>query len=102
MGLPKDFTEFQKTWGQDRPDHEWPDVLKALWYDAKGDWHTAHEFVDQSNAPMAKWTHAYLHRKEGDEWNAGYWYRQARKPFPKTSLQEEAREILEAMLESFT
>ena len=31
-------------------------------------------------APTAAWVHAYLHRKEGDLSNAGYWYRRAGKP----------------------
>jgi hypothetical protein len=33
--------------------------------------------------------HAYLHRKEGDTWNADYWYKKAGKIRPKLSLEEE-------------
>jgi hypothetical protein len=42
--------------------------------------------------------HAYLHRKEGDVGNAAYWYRRARKPVCKTSLDEEWAAIAGALL----
>ncbi|MHA8080228.1 hypothetical protein VR610_03630 [Aquirufa regiilacus] len=35
------------------------------------------------------WVHAYLHRKEGDIWNADYWYARAKKTRPAYSLEEE-------------
>ena len=33
--------------------------------------------------------HAYLHRKEGDLSNAGYWYRRAGRRMPDTTLDAE-------------
>ena len=33
--------------------------------------------------------HAYLHRKEGDSGNAGYWYRQAGRPAETGALEDE-------------
>jgi hypothetical protein len=43
--------------------------------------------------------HAYLHRKEGDESNARYWYRTADKPFPTgQSLEAEWRALVEQLL----
>ncbi|MEY4699958.1 MAG: hypothetical protein RL326_145, partial [Pseudomonadota bacterium] len=33
--------------------------------------------------------HAYLHRKEGDTWNADYWYRKAKRPSFTGTLHEE-------------
>ena len=45
------------------------------------------------------WVHAYLHRKEGDLWNARYWYRRSGKPESKLSLTEERSQIAEALLE---
>ena len=44
------------------------------------------------------WVHAYLHRKEGDLGNAGYWYRRARKPVAKGPLDDEWAEIVRALL----
>ncbi len=48
--------------------------LQALWHDARGDWERAHELVQQATGREADRVHAYLHRKEGDEGNARYWY----------------------------
>jgi hypothetical protein len=44
--------------------------------------------------------HAYLHRKEGDEGNAGYWYARAGRPVPgKTvTLAAEWAAIAQALL----
>jgi len=40
-----------------------------------GDWHKAHEIVQQDeHDPMACWIHAVLHKIEGDSWNSRYWY----------------------------
>ena len=47
--------------------------LQALWYDAKGNWEAAHDLIDQLQDKNAAHLHAYLHRKEGDNWNADYW-----------------------------
>ncbi len=72
--------------------------LQALWYDGKGEWDKAHEIVQQMDEVMAARIHAYLHRKEGDNWNSCYWHRRAGSVFPEgMSLEEEwdslAREL---------
>lgn len=72
--------------------------LQALWYDAKGDWHKAHSLVDSLHDETACWVHAYLHRKEGDLGNAGYWYRHAGKNMPVVNLQQEWEQIVNALL----
>lgn len=94
MKYPQDYQEFKDLLEEDAPSPEWSLQLRALWWDAKGNWHEAHNLVDGSNVEYAEWIHAYLHRKEGDEWNAGYWYRMAGKDFPKISLEEELRELV--------
>ncbi|HEY4155429.1 MAG TPA: hypothetical protein VGM24_08370 [Puia sp.] len=63
--------------------------LKALWYDRKGEWDKAHGLVDHLEGREAARVHAYLHRKEGDISNAGYWYRQAGTEQPDLSLEKE-------------
>jgi len=71
------------------------DHLRALWYDAHGDWDTAHRIVQALPDVHAMWIHAYLHRKEPDLSNARYWYHNAGKPFPEgQSFEEEAAAIL--------
>lgn len=73
-------------------------ALQALWWDAKGDWKKAHECVQADEGdPSCDWVHAYLHRKEGDASNAGYWYQRVGKPAPKSPLAEEWRAIAQAL-----
>ena len=73
-------------------------ALAGLWWDAKGDWTKAHESAQQDEGPAGAWVHAYLHRKEGDVANAGYWYGRAGKAAARGSLQEEWEKIAGALL----
>jgi len=73
-------------------------LVRALWHDAKGNWSLAHEIVQDESGPDAAWVHAYLHRKEGDLANAGYWYRRAGKPLTQKTLEEEWDELAAALL----
>ena len=73
-------------------------LLKALWHDAEGDRHKAHELAQDVVSPDGSWVHAYLHRKEGDVSNASYWYRHAGKVPASTSLEAEWEEIVAALL----
>ena len=68
--------------------------LLSLWYDGKGDWHEAHARVDHLNDKESAWVHAYLHRKEGDIWNADYWYGKARQTRPDISLEAEWEQLV--------
>ncbi|MGP6156445.1 MAG: hypothetical protein ACLPYS_02755 [Vulcanimicrobiaceae bacterium] len=74
-------------------------LVEALWRDAKGDWSRAHEIAQDIDTPEAAWVHAYLHRKEGDASNAGYWYQRAGKPPSRLSLEAEWHQIVNALLE---
>ena len=69
-------------------------ALQAL---AAGDWHGAHRIVQDDPSPRAAWVHAHLHRIEGDEMNARYWYRRAGKSFPAVDLDSERAEITAAL-----
>jgi hypothetical protein len=73
-------------------------ALQALWHDARGDWDQAHELANGVDDPTGAWVHAYLHRKEGDLGNAGYWYRRASQPIVTMSLDEEWALIVTALL----
>lgn len=69
--------------------------LQALWWDAKGDWARAHALINDLEDSVSAHVHAYLHRKEGDLWNARYWYSRAQQPEFKGPLQEEWRYLLD-------
>ncbi len=94
----KDYTHFLETLDNSSPDESWSEVLKSLWYDAKGDWEASHNIAQDIHSDLGSWIHAYLHRKEGDEWNAGYWYRRANRPFSKLTLDEELKDLVEHVL----
>jgi len=79
-----------------------PPLLVALWHDARGDWDAAHHVAQEIDGPDGAWIHAYLHRKEGDLGNAGYWYRQAGQVAAKDSLEAEWQRIAAALLGSKT
>lgn len=72
--------------------------LQALWYDATGDWNNAHEIVQSMEDSVSARIHAYLHRKQGDEWNSRYWHRQAGSTFPEHLSLEQEWESLVTML----
>jgi|SRR5262245_28856724 len=89
--------EFKATLSDATP----PDVapaLVALWHDARGDWERAHHVAQDVDDASGSWVHAYLHRKEGDLGNAGYWYRQARRSAASGSLNDEWNAIVTELL----
>ncbi|HRI80466.1 MAG TPA: hypothetical protein PLR06_13115 [Cyclobacteriaceae bacterium] len=90
--------QFTETTTTSRPPENISPLLEAMWYDAQGDWSKAHEVAQQIETPNGAWIHAFLHRKEGDVSNAGYWYRMAGKSFPNQTLKEEWGEIVSFLL----
>ena len=90
----KTLNEFKESLNLVQPVSELSVQLKSLWYDGKGDWHQAHAEVDHMTDLESAWVHAYLHRKEGDTWNADYWYSKARQTRPNVPLQEEWEQLV--------
>ena len=90
--------EFKESTGQDTPPSDISENLVALWYDAKGDWDRAHEIAQSTGGHNGDWIHAYLHRKEGDQWNASYWYSRVGKTKPDYSLDQEWEELAKHLL----
>lgn len=74
-------------------------AAQALWWAAKGDWERAHQLVQaHEGEKRADWVHAHLHRREGDESNARYWYRAAGQAPASGDLDAEWRRIVQALL----
>jgi hypothetical protein len=92
-----DFQEFLQTLDKDEPPGVSP-LLVALWYDHKGNWERAHQIVQDIDESMASWIHAYLHRKEGDLGNAGYWYSRAGRSRPNVDLSAEWEELVKELI----
>ena len=89
-----DIATFSSSLEEDTPPDGLDSALQALWWDAKGDWNRAHKLAQSQKDENGYWVHAYLHRVEGDQSNAGYWYRRADKPHSTSSLESEWDEIV--------
>ncbi len=71
------------------------DILKALNHIKADNWEAAHTIAQSKEGnPDYDRIHALLHRIEGDEWNAKYWYRRCNTPFPEISAEEETEMLI--------
>lgn len=63
--------------------------LQSLELVAQGDWDGAHRIIQEYEDSLACLVHGYLHRVEGDNGNAAYWYHRAGQSIPVNSVPEE-------------
>jgi hypothetical protein len=87
-------TEFTQSLAQPQPPAFNDPLLEALWQLGRGNWAAAHDIAQSQETPAYCLLHAHLHRHEGDEWNAGYWYRRAGRAFPAASLAQEWAQLV--------
>lgn len=92
------FDSFQQSIGQQKIPPGLTLALQSLWYDGVGAWDQAHALIDKQTDPVSARVHAYLHRKEGDQWNADYWYRKSGSHRPDISLDEEWELLVRQLL----
>jgi hypothetical protein len=90
--------QFTHSLANPNPPAELSPPLRALWWDAKGDWAQAHAQVDELETRDAMAVHAYLHRKEGAASNADYWYARSTPAHRRPTLEAEHSALLEALL----
>tara|TARA_R110002096_G_scaffold80281_14_gene188200 strand:- start:589 stop:849 length:261 start_codon:yes stop_codon:yes gene_type:complete len=58
------------------------------------EWEEAHEICQAHEGEQPfDWLHAVVHRIEGDDWNAGYWYQRAGKERHDGSVEDELQMI---------
>ena len=93
-----DLQSFKELIAQPQPPAGLSPALQALWWDAKGDWNKAHERAQERDDAAGMRVHAYLHRKEGDQSNAGYWYRRSGATPSVLTLDEEWDEMVRGFL----
>lgn len=72
-------------------------ALRALALLSAGDWDGAHALVQDDPSSEAAWVHAHLHRAEGDQANARYWYARAGRPEASGDLEAERHSIERAI-----
>lgn len=90
--------DFENTLKLDVPPSYLSVQLQALWWDGKGNWKNAHALIDHLEDKVSAHIHAYLHRVEGDDWNARYWYGRAKQSVYQGSLQEEWEYLVDKYL----
>jgi len=93
-----DLAAFRRSLADPAPPAGLGPALEALWHEARGEFDRAHEIAQADEGGAGDWVHAYLHRKEGDAGNAGYWYRRARRPVCREPLAAEWEHIARALL----
>jgi hypothetical protein len=89
--------EMRASLTSEKPPLELTTPMTALWWDAKGDWAQAHGLVDELETAEGMAVHAYLHRKEGQAWNADYWYERAGRQFHRETLEAEWAALVEGL-----
>ncbi|HKO91815.1 MAG TPA: hypothetical protein VJU61_11710 [Polyangiaceae bacterium] len=93
-----DFSLFNASLSSAAPPAGLRPLLRALWLDAKGDFDGAHAIAQDTHDEDGARVHAYLHRKEGDLSNAGYWYRRAGCEIFQGSLPSEWETLVQRFL----
>ena len=91
-------SEFKSSLAQKEPPATLEAPLRALWWDARGDWERAHAEVDELETLPGMMVHAYLHRKQGDAGNATYWYHRTGRPSQDRSFADEWSALLKELL----
>ena len=90
--------QFKATLAERAPPPALAPTLAALWYAANGNWERAHDASQEQDDADGAWVHAYLHRLEGDEENARYWYGRAGRPVSSAKAAQEWEEIAKALM----
>lgn len=96
-----EYDKYLEALNEDSPPPGLDPWLAALWHEHKGHWDRAHRIVQELPDPKAARIHAYLHRVEGDNWNARYWHDRAGTSFPEhLTLEEEWAQLVKLALAS--
>jgi hypothetical protein len=97
--------EFRESLRADEPPQGLSAPMEALWWDARGEstgssdcWDRAHRLVDSLETRDGMAVHAYLHRREGADWNADYWYRRAGRDYHRAKMEDEWAALVKGLL----
>jgi hypothetical protein len=76
------------------------DRLAAAGFSMGPEWSAVHDLCQRHEGERPfDWGHALCHRIEGDDWNAGYWYRRAGKERYAGTVGEEWSAMRPVLLE---
>ena len=94
----RDAAWFRASLAEAAPPESLSVALQGLWWDGRGDWDKAHACAQAQDDAVGAAVHAYLHRKESDLSNAGYWYRRAGRSMPAGTLDGEWAALVAELL----
>lgn len=69
------------------------ELLEAVDLIEEENYEEAHIVLRLTETSEAAWLLAHLYRREGDKWNANYWYDKAGRTMPNYSFDTEIQEI---------
>lgn len=79
------------------------ELLSALLFTVNDEWENAHEIAQRKEGELDyDRIHALLHRIEGDDFNARYWYRRINETYEAKSIQEEWKILTEEYIEKYS
>ncbi|MCX5494127.1 hypothetical protein OSH11_05415 [Kaistia dalseonensis] len=90
--------QFHESLSAPKPPASLSAALAALWHLERGDWDQAHALAQDDHSRAGAWVHAHLHRVEGDDWNARYWYGRAGKPEGRGEFGVERTAMIRTLL----
>ena len=90
---------FKASLARSSPPADLAPPLAALWHAGRGEWDAAHTLAQDDRSRDAAWVHAYLHRQEGDRFNAAYWYRRAGRTVAEGPLEDEWQAMAATLLD---
>ena len=96
--MSMDVAGFRASLAEEAPPVGMSLALAGLWWDGRGDWARAHQCAQDQDDAVGAAVHAYLHRKEGDLANAGYWYARAKRVMPAGTLAAEWDDLVALLL----
>ena len=91
-------SHFDQSLTDPAPPEELSAELTALWWLYNRNWQTAHDLIDGRPGTDSAWVHALLHRMEGDQGNADYWYARAGRARPNVTIKQEMDDMVEYFL----
>lgn len=92
--------DFKNSLSLDAPMAGFTALQLALWHTGKNNWQQAHDITQMYEGENDfDRLHAYLHRVEGDESNARYWYRRCNTVMPDKTPDEEYEMLIKQWIQ---
>lgn len=92
-------SEFEASLENSAPPEDCSVEIAALWWLRNRNWQRGHDLIDGAPGQDAAWVHALMHRMEGDQANARYWYARAGRQPEGNTIGQEVNALLDYFLD---